>query len=147
MVILELNRSECVALLSSTRLGRLACSKDGQPYIVPFHFVLEGMTLYSFSLQGQKVEWMRANPLVCVQVDEFGQRGEWMSVVANGHYEELPDRIGWKQQREHAWSLLSTYANWWEPGGMKPVPDGSVKHLFYRITIDQMTGRRAQIKA
>lgn len=75
MVILELNQSECTALLSSARLGRLACSKDGQPYVVPFHFVREGMNLYSFCLQGQKIEWMRANPLVCVQVDEFGEQG------------------------------------------------------------------------
>lgn len=143
MIITELSSLECKTLLSSTRLGRLASSKEGQPYIVPIHFVLEGIYLYSFSLEGQKVEWMRANPLVCVQVDEFGKQSEWQSVVVNGRYEELPDRIGWKRQRDHAWSLLSKHANWWEPGGMKPILEGGAPHLFYRIVIDQMTGRRA----
>lgn len=144
MVITELNGAECKALLASTRMGRLGCSRDGQPYIVPIHFVLEGIYLYSFSLQGQKVEWMRANSLVCVQVDEFGEQREWQSVVVNGRYEELPDRIGWKRQRDRAWSLLSKHANWWEPGGMKPIPEGGTPHLFYRIVIEEMTGRRAR---
>jgi len=144
VVITELNSTECKALLTSTRMGRLGCSKDGQPYIVPIQFVLDGIYLYSFSLQGQKVEWMRANPLVCVQVDEFGEQREWQSVIVNGRYEELPDRIGWKRQRDHAWSLLSKHANWWEPGGMKPITEGGASHLFYRIVIEQMTGRRAR---
>lgn len=143
MILQEMNEAECTALLCSTRLGRLACSKDGQPYVVPIHFVLDSIYLYSFSLQGQKLEWMRANPLVCVHVDEFGDRCKWQSVVVNGRYEELPDRIGWKQ-REHAWLLLSQHANWWEPGGMKPVFGGEIPHVFYRIAIDKITGRRAE---
>ncbi|KQZ87362.1 flavin-nucleotide-binding protein [Mesorhizobium sp. Root157] len=144
MIIAALNKSECKALLSSARLGRLACCNNGQPYVVPIQFVAEGAYLYSFSLLGQKIDWMRANPLVCVQVDEFGKNREWRSVVVNGRYEELPDRIGWKTERDHAWSLLSQHANWWEPGGMKPVPEGATPHLFYRIIIDEMTGRRAE---
>ena len=35
--------------------------------------------------------------------------------------EELPDVIGHKRERERAWSLLSRHANWWEPGGLKPL--------------------------
>jgi len=144
MIITELNRADCTKLLAAQRLGRLATSRDGQPYVVPVHFVLESIYLYSFSLEGQKIDWMRANPLVCVQVDAFGEGREWSSVIVYGKYEELPDRIGWKRQRDHAWSLLSTHANWWEPGGLKPMREGGTPHLFFRIVIDRMTGRRAQ---
>lgn len=28
-----------------------------------------------------------------------------------GRYEELPERIGYKRQRDYAWSLLSKHAN------------------------------------
>lgn len=143
MIITEMSRVECMALLSAQRIGRLGCSRNGQPYVVPITFALEGNHLYSFSLTGQKIDWMRANPLVCVQADEFGQHGEWRSVVVNGTFEELPDRIGWKHARDHAWSLLSTHANWWEPGGLKPAPEGPTPHLFYRVIIETMTGRRA----
>ena len=143
MIITEMDRTGCMALLRSSRHGRLACAKDGQPYVVPITFAEEGNYLYGFSLVGQKVLWMRENPKVCVQVDEFGETRGWRSVVVYGRYEELPDRIGWKTQREHAWSLLSREADWWEPGGIKPVPEPPTPHLFYRIIIDDVSGRQA----
>lgn len=70
---------------------------------------------------------------------------EWRSVVVYGVYEELPDRIGWKRERDRAWSLLREHANWWEPGGLKPVPGPMATastHLFYRINMESMTGRQ-----
>lgn len=146
MIIKEMDKQQVQALLSSNRLGRLACVNDGRPYVVPITFTFSGNFLYSFSMPGQKVEWMRLNPKVCVQVDEFGQGREWKSALVNGVYEELPDRVGYKNLRERAWSLLSQHANWWEPGGLKPVtlPVASASsHLFYRIAIDNITGRQA----
>lgn len=142
MIITEMTRSECLELLAAQRLGHLACCRDGQPYVVPVTFALDGNYLYSFSLTGQKIEWMRANPLVSLQTDVLGEHGTWRSVVVNGRFEELPDRIGWKHARDHAWSLLSQHANWWEPGGLKPADEGPTQHVFYRIMIETMTGRR-----
>lgn len=143
MIITEMDRAACMALLQSTRLGRLACAKDGQPYVVPFTFAVDGNHLYSFSLEGQKIAWMRENAKVCVQVDEFGAARAWRSVVVSGRYEELPDRIGSKMERERAWSLLSREAQWWGPGSLKPVASARTPHLFYRIVIDDISGRQA----
>ena len=87
---------------------------------------------------------MRQNPQVCLQVDDFKQDRGWKSVVVYGAYEELPDRIGSKRERDHAWSLLSKHANWWEPGGLKPVTASPASsHVFYRIGIERLTGRQA----
>jgi uncharacterized protein len=144
MIVKEMNRQECLALLSSA--GPTACSKDSRPYVVPIHFAFADNHLYSFSMPGQKIDWMRSNPNVCIQVDQFTEHREWQSVVVNGVYEELPDRIGSKGEREHAWSLLQTHADWWEPGGLKPIPQpvaSAATHLFYRIKIEAVTGRRA----
>jgi len=143
MIIVEMDRSQCMALLASSRHGRLACARDGQPYIVPITYAADGHNLYSFSLVGQKIEWMRANPKVCIEVDKSPNAREWQSVVAYGRYEELPDRIGWKVQRERAWSLLSQEAEWWAPGGYKPAGQPPTPNLFYRIVIDEVTGRHA----
>lgn len=146
MIIKELDKQQIQSTLAANNLGRLACVKDGQPYVVPITFSFSGIYLYSFSMPGQKVEWMRLNPKVCVQVDEFANAREWKSVVVNGVYEELPDRIGFKHDRERAWSLLSQHANWWEPGGLKPITpplSAASPHLFYRIVIESMTGRQA----
>ena len=56
---------------------------------MPFFFVYDSDFLYSFSTVGQKIEWMRANPLVCVQVDEVVRPEQWVSVIVFGRYEEL----------------------------------------------------------
>ena len=143
MIITNLDRAACMALLEANRGGRLACAKDGQPYIVPVTFTKDGGYLYGFSLEGQKIDWMRANPKVCVQVEEYAGKDEWKSVIVYGAFEELPDEIGHKIQREKAWSLLSKHAEWWAPGGQKPAGETPRPHLFYRIRIDEVTGRQA----
>ena len=146
MIVKEMTRQDCVAVLSASRVARLACAKDNQPYVTPIHFAFADHHLYSFSMPGQKIDWMRANPNVCVQIDQSMDHRQWRSVVVYGVYEELPDKIGSKRERDHAWSLLEKHSNWWEPGGLKPIPGpvaGASSHLFYRIRIDSMTGREA----
>ena len=62
---------------SMTRQASLASrdwpgwAHDGQPYIVPMTFAYDADCLYSFSTFGQAICWMRANPKVCVEVDEL----------------------------------------------------------------------------
>ncbi|MFD2055416.1 pyridoxamine 5'-phosphate oxidase family protein [Mesorhizobium calcicola] len=146
MLIRTLSVLECTKLLTANRVGHLACAKDGQPYVVPIHYAHSDNHLYAFSMLGKKIEWMRANPLVCVQVDERGEGRTWRSVVVHGRYQELPDRIGHKVERDHAWSMLSKHADWWEPGALKPVEPSladSTPHVFFRIHIEQLSGREA----
>jgi nitroimidazol reductase NimA-like FMN-containing flavoprotein (pyridoxamine 5'-phosphate oxidase superfamily) len=147
MQIRTMDRNECLKVLDAHRLCRIACARDGRPYLVPLHFVRQDNHLYAFSMPGQKIEYMRANPLVAVLVEEHGQDRRWKSVLVEGRYEELPDRVGYKQQRERAWSLLSQYPDWWEPGALKPVlPPVSDRspHIFFRILMDQVSGRAAE---
>ncbi|RWB32414.1 MAG: pyridoxamine 5'-phosphate oxidase family protein [Mesorhizobium sp.] len=147
MIVRTLSILECTTLLAMHRLAHLACAKNGQPYVVPIYYAYADSHLYAFSMVGKKVEWMRANPRVCIQVNEWGKGREWKSVVVDGRYEELPDRIGHEAVRDHAWSLLSKHFDWWEPGGLKPViPPISdhLPHVFYRILVDQMSGREAK---
>ena len=88
MLIEELTRQASLDLLAGTRLGRLACARGPQPYVVPFYFAYHHNCLYSFSTVGQKIEWMRANPLVCVEADQVVSPHEWVSVIVFGRYEE-----------------------------------------------------------
>ena len=100
MLIQELTRQESVDLLARARLGRLACANDTQPYVVPFFFAFDNDYLFGFSTVGQKIEWMRANPNVCVEVDEIVNPQQWMSVVVFGQYEEMPNLPEWQSARE-----------------------------------------------
>ncbi len=146
MLIEELSRQACLDLLSRTRLGRLGCCQGTQPYVVPFYFARDNDCIYSFSMVGKKIEWMRANPLVCVEADEVVSPHNWTSVIVLGTYEELPDNDEWSRERAAAFELLRREPMWWEPAYAKTIIDGRVRSLeplFYRIHIDKITGHRA----
>ena len=86
--------------------GRLGCARDNQPYVVPIYFAYEPDHLYGFSTFGRKIEWMRANPRVCVEVEEVASHFSWVSVILNGRYQELPDTPECSSERQHAYPLL-----------------------------------------
>lgn len=71
MIIHELTAAECEEFLGRATVGRLGCAHHSQPYIVPvsLYFGREEKCLYGFSTVGKKIEWMRENPRVCVEVD------------------------------------------------------------------------------
>lgn len=146
MIIRELSAAECTKLIAEERLARLACVSDGRPYIVPMFYAYADGCAYALTLPGRKLEIMRANPQVALLVERNGGGRSWSSALAEGQFEELPDRIGHKHLRERAWSLLAVHADWWEPGALKPVsPAVSTRsaHVFLRIHIEKLTGRRA----
>ena len=145
MVIKEMTIDDCLKVLSRECLGRLACAHDNQPYVVPIYFVYEEPYVYGFTTLGQKVEWMRSNPLVCVELDAVENFNEWTSILLFGRYEELPEPPGnpefdqelrrahepgqvmvqpmsvgcpsGQEARRHAYHLLQKHrVPWWEPG-------------------------------
>ena len=70
MLIKEISSKECFDTLSCATVGRLGCSFNDQPYVVPIYFAYEADWIYVFSTFGKKIEWMRANPKVCVEIEE-----------------------------------------------------------------------------
>ncbi len=145
MLIHELTDDECRDVLKRTNLGRLACARHDQPYIVPIHFDfdVDGDSIYSFSTLGQKIDWMRANPKVCVEVDDIADKSHWTTVVVIGRYQELTDAPGHQGARDRARDLFEKRREWWFPAAAKlPTVERSVP-VVYRIRIDRLSGRRA----
>ena len=146
MLIRTLSWDECADVLSTNQTARLACSKLSEPYVVPITYAFSGNCLYSFSVLGQKIEWMRGNPLVCVEVYEPAHDQEWKTVVANGKYDEFSDEPYYYEENDFSWKLLRKRANWWEPGSLKPentMETQPPKYIFYRVRVESMTGRHA----
>jgi len=96
MVIREMTGEECLRVLAAARLARLACAHENQPYVVPVYLAYHEPSecLYGFTTTGQKTAWMRANPLVCVEVDQIAAYDQWVSIIVMGRYEELPETPG-----------------------------------------------------
>jgi uncharacterized protein len=145
MLIHELNPDECVAILKRTNLGRLGGARFDQPYIVPIHFSFdEGRNcLYAFSTIGQKVKWMRANPKVCLEVEEITDKNHWTTVLVTGRYEEIDQDPDHEEARRRAEALFQQRREWWLPGAAKVPSHEHHAIVVYRIQIDRLTGRRA----
>ncbi len=144
MWIRPLTTAECTTVLTENRVAHLATCREERPYAVPIYYAYSDTHLYAFSMPGLKIDNMRANPLVALHVQSQTNPREWRSVVVEGRYEELPDMVGSKRIRDHAWALLSQHANWWEPGGFKPeIPVAQQTHIFFRISVEAMSGRHA----
>jgi len=146
MLINEMTDSESRELLTRLGTGRLACARDNQPYIVPVYFVFERDRLYGFSTLGQKIEWMRLNPRVCIQADEIRSHFEWKSVVVLGRFEELPDDVEHKKTRTHAISLLANRSLWWQVAYATDrirERTGDPAPVVYSVHIEEISGHRA----
>jgi nitroimidazol reductase NimA-like FMN-containing flavoprotein (pyridoxamine 5'-phosphate oxidase superfamily) len=144
MVIHEMTSQECRQMLARTNLARLACARNNQPYVVPVHVDLEGGFLYGYATMGQKIEWMRENPLVCLEMDELTSREQWATLIVFGKYEELPQTSGHQAARNIAEKLFQQHPMWWEPASVPVVSTKPRTPIVFRIAVDKVTGRYAR---
>lgn len=145
MLITKMRTKECRDFLVHLGFGRLACASNDRPYIVPIYFSCDEDRLYCFSTLGQKILWMRQNPLVCVEADEIRAHDDWESVVVLGRYVEIPNTPEGAKGREHVRSLLQKRSLWWQSGySISQVRRGSrpAAPVYYCILIEKMTGVR-----
>jgi uncharacterized protein len=146
MAIQEMSEQECRKFLASMSFGRLGCALENQPYVVPIQFAFEEDYIYSFGTFGRKIEWMRANPKVCVQVDEVSGRFDWVSVIGMGTYEELVEPR-YERERAHARKLLDTRERWWLNAlAERQLKSGEelIAPIFFRIKIESVSGLKTE---
>jgi nitroimidazol reductase NimA-like FMN-containing flavoprotein (pyridoxamine 5'-phosphate oxidase superfamily) len=147
MRIIPISQEECSEVLQRVSIGRLACSLNDQPYVVPVAFSYEPDCIYIFSTFGKKIEWMRKNPKVCLQADEIGNRSNWTSVIVTGTYLELNVPQYHTSLREHAREKLAAQSSeWWRiplSGARDRELVSSMETIFFRIDIKSISGLRA----
>lgn len=99
----ELTDSEMDTLLDTECYGRLGCCTSiTDMYIVPITYVHIKNAIYCFSFEGQKIDMMRKQKQICLQVDEQRDFTTWRSVIAWGEYEELQGA-----ERDEAFDIIT----------------------------------------
>jgi hypothetical protein len=124
---------EIQTMLRNQRVGRLGCSTNDRPYVVPINFVFDGECVYGYSVPGRKISIMREQPLVSFEIDEICGPANWRSVIAEGVYEELCDEEG----REVAKRYL---ANGFGDLVARSL-DASSSIVLFRIRLTEVSGR------
>lgn len=142
------DRSRLEEILRRAQVCRVAFNGRPFPYIVPVSFAWDSGTLYFHSaLEGHKLDCLRADPNVCVEVDEdlavrVGERAcDWgtlyRSVIARGTAEVLQD----PQARSTALQLLmlkySGRSGW-------QIPDASLARVaVVAVTVSDISGKES----
>lgn len=85
----EMALEEMKRVLARVGYGHLGCARDNRPYIVPIHYAFDYPHIYIYTTEGMKTDFIKANPEVCLQVEEVHDAKNWRSVVATGKAERL----------------------------------------------------------
>jgi nitroimidazol reductase NimA-like FMN-containing flavoprotein (pyridoxamine 5'-phosphate oxidase superfamily) len=124
---------EIEATLRRHRVGRIGCSANDRPYVVPITYAYDGTFVYGYSAVGRKIAIMREQPLVCFEVDEIDGDSAWRSVIAEGRYEELVD----EEARRDALARLVPGDAWAVPRSL----DGAARLVVFRLRLTERSGR------
>jgi nitroimidazol reductase NimA-like FMN-containing flavoprotein (pyridoxamine 5'-phosphate oxidase superfamily) len=137
----EMSREECLALLQRQRVGRLAYSFKDRVDVQPIAYVWDVDTLFLRTGPGVKLETLRRNPWVALEVDEVRGLFEWESVVVKGTVYFL--RAAGTEFDQATFQRGLRALRRIEPRfGTAEDPFGD-RTMMFRIHVDAMTGRAA----
>lgn len=142
----RLNDIQIENILSSQVIGRLACTDGNQPYIVPVTFRYDGKYIYGQTNEGMKLEILRKNPNVCLEIDWMTDMRNWESVLVYGQFEEL-DEIEAEEAKkiffDRMFPLMTSATIHAHQHAVTETVDDStrIKYIMYRIKINDITGR------
>lgn len=123
-----LNLAQCLALLRSRPLGRLAYVDAGQPAIVPVNFVVDGSTVVLRSFSGGKLDAAVIGAPVAFEVDDHdpSDNSGW-SVLVRGRADLVDDPADVRRFEVglDSWAMEDPSQGTW-----------------IRIVADEITGRR-----
>src|SRR5262252_565041 len=135
MGIRKLRDSDSLAILRGGNFGRLGCIAAGWPYVVPVNYFFDGKDIYIHSLPGKKIDALRDNRRVCLQVDEIKDSYNWRSVIAYGTFEEVSD----EETREDVLTKLYSRLPHMTPVESRLV-QGMAGTVVFRIKVEDVTG-------
>ena len=129
--LMRLDAGECIRLLASEEIGRLAVVAGQTPLIFPVNYVLDGGAVVFRTDAGTKLDAGPRGP-ACFEVDAFDrdQRTGW-SVVVVGRLEEVTLYDAAMLARVRALPVVP-----WA---------GGAKAHWMRLVPDRITGRRVAL--
>lgn len=138
-----LNRIQMNNLLSSQRIGRIACTDGSRPYVVPVTYSYDGKYIYGQSTEGMNISILRKHPDVCFEVDQLQNLGNWQSVNVLGKFEELENAEAQKARdllQRHLFPLMTDYIVHGYGHAVETPATADELPVIYRIRIRTMTG-------
>lgn len=141
------SREEMEKILKEENLGYLGLSMEGRPYNVPINYgYIKGRILFHSALTGKKLDYIKANPMVCFTVGR--QAGKVVrhpqgalchvendSVICYGIARII-------EEPEECIKALNDFNRCLQPDADEIKHDAASKCRAVEIRIYEMTGRR-----
>lgn len=126
----------------------MAFVSKGLPYVLPITYFYNPAenTIISYSEDGHKIQSMRKNPAVSIEVDEIISINNWKTVLAHGTFEELSGSHARQQLHDFAEGVKNIIKSK-EHKELHFISEFSAKHssgkipVVYRIKLNEITGR------
>jgi len=81
-----LTRDEALEILIEEPVAHLGVISNGVPYVTPMSFVVADGRVRFRTMAGRKLDAIRANPAVSIEVSRYdGETGAWVSVIVEGN--------------------------------------------------------------
>ena len=136
----EMSNGQIKEILARVGYGHLGMTRGNHPYVVPIHFAYDDPHIYIYTTEGKKTEILKANPEICLQVEEVKSDKDWSSVIVTGETVKLKN----KTEREHALKFIIAANPTLTPALSIRWMDSWVREnveVIYRITPRMLTGR------
>lgn len=137
-MIENLNENEARKFLHDQKFGHLGCVlESGEPYVIPVNYLFKDDGIYVHVLPGQKLDALRANGKICLQVEKIEASCLWQSAIAFGEFQEIKrmNKIieilkEFSMRFEHLTPVEAMIEEQWNLGGL----------VVFRINIKLITG-------
>ena len=125
--------------LEESLVAHIGVMSEGEPYVTPRSFVVDGDRILFRTKPGKRHEAMLENPAVSIEASTFDdETGDWVSVIVRGRAAEAGDdatvtltvQLLYQKYRNLLGSPLSR-------GGIQPM--ASFPHVV-QVPIDEITG-------
>ncbi|MCR6624084.1 MAG: pyridoxamine 5'-phosphate oxidase family protein [archaeon YNP-LCB-024-027] len=148
MVKRSMGVDEVEDLLSRALVGRLGMCMGGKPYIVPVCFIHHDHRIYFHSSpRGRKMSYMRVNPNVCFQVDEYRLVSSEVPCKFTMHYRSVLvfGKVHFIADLGEKLRVLRLMMRKYDPNGVaKPLDESMIGGVEVgEIIIEEITGRKS----
>ena len=148
-MIKKLEQAESLKILDDNYIGHLAYVYQNRPFVIPitYYFDAGNNTIICYSDEGHKINAMRKNTSVSLEVAEIESVNIWKSVLAQGDFEEL-EGIDSKNRLHDFSNGIKEIINKKEKSNPQFISEFSSKiysegiPIVFRINITDITGRQ-----
>jgi len=134
-----ISEAEALEFLRDAMVAHIGVIHEGEPYVTPMSFVVDGRRLFFRTKPGKRFEAIGSHPKVCIEVSRFDESsGDWTSVLVRGEAVERTDEATTERAVQ---LLMEKYSAALGPplghGGLQPL--ATFPHVV-EVPIEEITG-------